>query len=141
VMYRAKTPLPAWAAPDQAAAFVRMPTAGGPAEQVLTSTAAALISCGRAPSQLCAIAEPSGDHKEVVVSVLDPLKGRGAELIRFPTDPQTNDWWFDLSPDATRIAATRSAASPVIIYSLRGQPARQIEVKQWTKLLNFAWAA
>jgi eukaryotic-like serine/threonine-protein kinase len=141
LLYRAKTPLPAFAAPDQAAAFMRMPVGGGAAEQVLTSTAAAMISCARAPSQLCAIAEPRGDHKEVVVSVLDPLKGRGAELIRFPTDPQTNDWWFDLSSDGTRIATTRSAANPIVIYSLRGQPPRQIQVKKWTNLLTFAWAS
>jgi serine/threonine protein kinase len=141
VLYRAKTPLPAFAAPDQAAAFMRMPIAGGPAERVLTSTAAALISCARPPSQLCAIAEPSGDHKQTVVSVLDPLKGRGAELIRFATDPKSNDWWFDLSPDATRIAATRSAASSIMIYSLRGQPPRPVQVKQWTNMPTFAWAA
>jgi Tol biopolymer transport system component len=141
VLYRAKTPLLASAAPDQAAVFMRMPLAGGPAEPVLTSTAAAIISCARAPSQLCAIAEPREDHKETVVSVVDPVKGRGAELTRFPTDPQSNDWWFDLSPDGTRIAATRSAASPIVIYSLRRQPPRPIQLKQWTNLFTFAWAA
>jgi Tol biopolymer transport system component len=99
------------------------------------------MSCARPPSDLCAIAEPTEDRKQVIVSVLDAFKGRGVELTRFAVDPVANDWWFDLSPDGARIAATPSTAGPIYIYSRRGQPTKRIEVKGWSNVQTFAWAA
>jgi len=120
---------------------MRISITGGPSQRLFTARAWATVNCARPPSDLCAIAEPTEDLKQVIVSTLDAFKGRGPELTRFAIDPSTNDWWFDLSPDGTSIAATRSAAGPIYIYSLRGQPTQQIEVKGWTNLLTFAWAA
>ena len=120
---------------------MRVSINGGPSERLFTAEGDLLITCARAPSDLCAIAGPARDHEQVVVTALDPWKGRGPELTRLTVDPVQNNWWLDLSPDGTRIAATRSAAGPIYIYSLRGQPTQQIEVKGWSNLLNFAWAA
>ena len=47
---------------------------------------------------------------------------------------------MDLSPDGTRIAATRSPAGPIYILSLRREAMRQIQVKGWSNLLSLNWA-
>jgi Tol biopolymer transport system component len=97
--------------------------------------------CARSPSELCAIAEPSDDRTQEIITTLDPLKGRGPELARFALDPNDNDWFSDLSPDGTRIAATRSPAGPVYILSVRGPAVQQINVKGWDNLQEFTWAS
>jgi len=56
-------------------------------------------------------------------------------------DPNANNWWLDLSPDGSRFAATPSSAGPIYIHSLGGQPTQRIEIKNWSNLLNFSWAA
>jgi Tol biopolymer transport system component len=98
--------------------------------------------CARRPSQLCVIAEPTDDGKQAIVSSLDPVKGRGSELMRFPIDPNDRDRWFaDLSPDGTRIAVTRTSASPIHILTIHGQPVQDINVKGWNNLIQFWWTA
>jgi len=87
------------------------------------------------------LAGPSEDRNEAIVTTLDPLKGLGGQLTRFAVDPNANNWWLDLSPDGSRFAATPSSAGPIYIYSLRGQPTQRIEIKNWSNLLNFTWAA
>jgi len=123
------------------APVMRVPIAGGAPQQLFTGRAWAVMTCAKLSSDLCVIAEPTEDLKQVIVSALDIVKGRGPELMRFPIDPATNDWWLDVSPDGTRIAATESSSGPIYIYSLRGQPTVTIQVKEWNHLLSFAWAA
>src|SRR5579864_2570715 len=100
-----------------------------------------LISCARSPSQTCALAEPSDDRKELIVSALDTLKGRGPELMRFALDPNDNNWLFDVSAAGDRIAVASSSAGPISIFSARGQPMQQINVKGWSILPEMTWAA
>lgn len=124
-----------------AAPVMRIPIDGGPTKQLFMNRPFAIMRCAKPPANLCAIAEPTEDLKQVIVSTLDVFKGRGPELTRFEIDPVANDWWFDLSPDGTRVAATRSSAGPIYILSLRGQPTQQVQLKSWNNLLSFAWAA
>ncbi len=138
LLYQEKTAAPQASAPTP---VMRMPMSGGPSQPLFTASTGALISCARSPAQLCAIAEPTEDLKLIVVSALDPLRGRGPELIRFANDPSATNWWFGLSPDGTRLAATRSTDNRVFIYSLRGEPTQEVHVKGWTHLLAFSWAA
>jgi len=78
----------------------------------------------------------------VIISTVDPLKGRGPKLARFELDLNENGWfWWDLSPDGTHIAATRSPAGPIYIFSVRGEPIREIKVNGWSSLQEFSWAA
>ena len=114
---------------------------GGPPQALFMGRPFSLIMCARSPSELCAIAEPSDDRTQEIITTLDPLKGRGPELARFALDPNDNDWFTALSPDGTRIAATRSPAGPVYILSLRGQAVQQINVKGWDNLQEFTWAS
>jgi Tol biopolymer transport system component len=90
---------------------------------------------------LCAIAEPTDDHKQVTITTLDPLSGRGPDLARFNLGSIEDSWWVDLSPDGTRVAATPSPAGPIYILSLRGQATRQIQVRGWSNLMSLSWAA
>jgi Tol biopolymer transport system component len=57
-------------------------------------------------------------------------------------DPSADDWsWYSLSPDGTRIAATRNLTGPIYILSLRGEAIQQINVKNWGDHMEFTWAA
>jgi serine/threonine protein kinase len=128
---------------EESQPVMRVPINGGAPQQVSTSKPLSIMSCARAPSGLCTIAAPTNDHKQVVVGALDPLKGAGPELFRFAFAPNDirRDWWYDLSPDGTRIAAIRNSAGPIYIYSVHGQLLRTIKVKGWNKLLTLRWTA
>jgi Tol biopolymer transport system component len=117
---------------------MRVSINGGQSQTLFTAKPWSLITCGR--SGLCAIAEPSDDRKQLLITSLDPLKGRGPELTRFALDPNDNRWWLDLSADGARIAATRSPAGPIYILSTHGQAMQQIRVKGRSNLLAFTWA-
>jgi Tol biopolymer transport system component len=118
---------------------LRVPIAGGPSQFLFTAKAHSLILCARSPSDLCAIAEPTEDRKQLIITTFDPLKGRGAELIRFALDPNEDGWSLELSPEGTRIAATRSPTGPIYILPLRGKATQEIHVKGWSNLLYVNW--
>jgi hypothetical protein len=120
---------------------MRVPITGGPSKLVLPARNNSQILRARPPSNLCAIAEPTEDGKQVIITVLDPLKGRGSELTRFALDPKEDGWRLDLSPDGTRIAASRSPGGPIYILSLRGHPIQIIKAKGWSNLQWMDWAA
>jgi Tol biopolymer transport system component len=87
------------------------------------------------------IVEPSDDHKQITVSTLDPVHGRGPELARFDIDLKEDNRRFELSPDGTRIAAIPSPEGPIYMLSLRGQATQQVHVKGWSNLQSPSWAA
>ena len=120
---------------------MRIPITGGSPEMLFTARPFpwSIITCARSPSELCAIAELTEDGKQEIISALDPLKGRGAELTRLDLDPDAY-WCTALSPDGSRIAATRRAEGPIYILSLRGQPTEQIQVRGWNELQSLTWA-
>jgi Tol biopolymer transport system component len=120
---------------------MRAPIGGGSSQQLFIAKASSVITCGLVPSAGCAIAEPTEDRKQEIISAIDPLKGRGRELARFGLDPAEQSWDTALSPDGTRVAATRTPSGPIYILSLRGEPPRQIRVKGWSNLLSVNWAA
>jgi serine/threonine protein kinase len=120
---------------------MRAPIGGGPSQQLFIAKAWSVITCGLVPSAGCAIAEPTEDRKQEIISAIDPLKGRGRELARFGLDPAEQSWDTALSPDGTRVAATRTPSGPIYILSLPGEPPRQIRVKGWSNLLSVNWAA
>lgn len=140
VLYFAKTKKPQQTA---ARPVMRVPIGGGPSQLVFTESAGAYgqIVCARPPTDLCAIAERSDDHRQLIVSVLDALKGRGPELTRFTLDPNDDRWWVDLSPDGSRMAAIVAPPRPISIVSLRGQLAREVKVKGWSDLMTTSWTA
>ena len=83
------------------------------------------------------IAEWSPDHKELVFTSLDPLKGRGAQPATFKGDPEAES--ADLSPDGTRIAVGNRHQGKIYVLSLSGEVLQQFTVENWNAGLD--WAA
>jgi serine/threonine protein kinase len=127
--------------PTEPLPLMRVAINGGPSDRLLTARPWAFITCSRSASGMCVLAEPNDNRQQAIITVLDPLKGRGAELVRFPLDPNHNDWFVDLSPDGTRLATMRTPTSPIEILSLRGRPTQQIKVKGWSNCSTYSWAA
>jgi eukaryotic-like serine/threonine-protein kinase len=127
-----------WRAPEP---VMRVPLAGGPSQLLFVARPFSLLTCAKSPSTLCVIAEPTEDRKQVIFTALDPMKGRGPELFRFAFHLNDDRWFSDLSPDGARIAAMRGPAGPIYVFSLHGQPEREIRVKGWSNLSAFIWAA
>jgi len=124
--------------------LMRVPVTGGSPELIISVPAWSGFSCSRPPSSICAVAEPTANRKQMVVTAFDPLKGRGLELARFDLDPfPTEDGrpMCDISPDGTRVATSRGPEGPIQILSLRGQPPRVIHLKDIHKMLSVGWAA
>jgi len=120
---------------------MRVSITGGLPQRLFTAHTYSLMACARAPSGLCVIGEPNEDGKQLIVSALDPSKGRGLELFRFSLVENDENWWLDLSPDGTRLAITRTLAGPIYILSLNGQMLEQVPVKGWSNLQSLIWAA
>ena len=125
--------------------LVRIPLAGGPPETILQVPRPAYVSCARPPSRVCVMAEDSDDHKQIIVSDFDPIKGRGAELARFAltteVDPFLVALLCRLSPDGTRLAIARSPEGPIEIRALRGRLIRTIPAPPLGRVTLLAWTA
>ena len=109
--------------------ILRIPLAGGTPETILQLSRHGNVSCARPPSNTCVLAEQSEDRKQMIVSILDPIKGRGPELVRFDFDRELAVLEVPtcvISPDGTRLAMARSPESPIEIRSLHGQLIRKI---------------
>jgi serine/threonine protein kinase len=125
---------------EAAGKLMRVPVTGGTSQLVLTANLDGWPRCARSPANLCAIAERSADGKQLVFSAFDPVKGRGRELAKFSTDANF-DYWWDLSPDGTRLAILRSREGRIQVLSLNGRPPQEIRVKGWNTLTTVSWAA
>ena len=121
--------------------LMRVPFTGGPPEPVFTTPHQATISCTRAPSNLCAVAERTEDSEQVIVTAFDPVKGRGMELLRYSIDP--NDPWTAcrLSPEGSRFAAITAPDDPIKVFSLSGKAAQAISVRELHNKQFLNWAA
>jgi serine/threonine protein kinase len=119
--------------------LMRVPIAGGPAQPVFRlQQRLAATSCARPPSTMCVISELTEDHKELIVTAFDPVKGQGRELMRFAQDP--DHWSFGtLSPDGTRIAQIVSS-NRIRILSLHSDLIREIEVRDSRTMGSLSWA-
>jgi serine/threonine protein kinase/Tol biopolymer transport system component len=129
---------------DPAEEIWSAPAAGGPPRVIATVSPGYshtnVIRCARAPATLCAIAEQPFDRKHFVFTELDPVKGRGKELLRFDTDPSGLYQW-GLSPDGTRIAVMNPPEGIVHILHVDGRPQEEIVVKNLNLGDAFDWAA
>ena len=124
--------------------IVRIPMSGGSPELILSVPASGGISCARPPSSTCVVVQPTDDHKEMIVSALDPIKGRGLELARYDIDPfrSADDWPLcAISPDGTRLVTSRGPDGPIQILSLRGKSPQVIQTKELNNLRLLGWAA
>jgi len=103
------------------------------------------IQCAKRPSRLCAVAEQTGDHKQMVITSFDPINGRGSELARLDISPEFQTHFMNLlwsiSFDGTLLAMAPGPEGPIEIRSLVGAPRQVIRPKGVTKIKWLAWAA
>jgi serine/threonine protein kinase len=116
--------------------ILRIPLAGGTPETILQLSGQGSVSCARPPSSICVLAHRSEDGRQMIVSILDPIKGRGSELVRFDFDATCV-----ISPDGTRLAVWRSPESPLEIRSLHGRLIHKIHSRSVGELIWLNWSA
>jgi DNA-binding winged helix-turn-helix (wHTH) protein/Tol biopolymer transport system component len=124
--------------------LMRVAISGGAAEVVMTAHIYLGPSCARAPAGRCVIDEQTADAKQLVFKSLDPLKGPGAELARFDTDPTArypNGYVWALSPDGGAIAIFQRSGPVIHLLSLREHTSRALTVKGWDNFQSVSWAA
>jgi serine/threonine protein kinase len=126
--------------PDSEKAVMRVPMAGGPPESLFLARHGSWLLQPRSPDPPAVISEPI-DDRTTVISAVDPMKGRGRELLRWDRDPLNDTWFNEISPDATLVAVLRPPLDTIRIYSLRGEPPRDIHVKDWHNLSQLSWTA
>jgi serine/threonine protein kinase len=126
--------------------LMRAPIKGGPSELVLTARIPQYGDyhdpvCARAPAKLCVITEEAEDHKHLIFTAFDPLRGRDRELARFDygLDDGAYDW--DLSPDGTRMAVLKTSQNRVHVLSFDGESPRDIAVKRGAPLQTVNWTS
>ena len=120
--------------------IMAIPIHGGTPHVVLKGDSYGRVRCAVAPSNLCVIAERSDESQPLVFTAFDALKGRGAELARFPTEPAAQYSWA-LVPDGTRIAILKNWDSVIHVISLNGETPQQIAVRGWNHLAGIYWSA
>jgi eukaryotic-like serine/threonine-protein kinase len=131
--------------PSLPLSIVRIPITGGAPEPLLQVSRPTPFSCARGRSDVCVIAEQTDDHKQMIVSTLDPIKGRGPELARFDLardiDTFVDNLICVISPDGTRLAIAHSPEGPIEINSLSGQLLHTIPLRTRDKKVGVGWAA
>jgi len=89
---------------------------------------------------LCAVGEATADHKQLIFTSFDPMKGRGQELVRYDTDPEAVYSW-SISPDGTRIAVMNPSEGRVHVLHLDGWRNEEIVPKNITLGDALDWSA
>jgi dipeptidyl aminopeptidase/acylaminoacyl peptidase len=112
--------------------IMRVSADGGPAQTVVTGRFVDIF-CARSPSTVCLLAEESSDPQKLALFTLDPINGRGRELL------QVDRVMIVLSPDGTRVALC-NGSSTVRIVSLADQSVREVTIKGWNSLDYLEWA-
>jgi len=127
---------------DKSANLMRAPISGGPSEFLATLDSSADFHCALPPATRCVLSEREGD--ELGFYALDPLKGRGPQLLRIDAkslgDPC--DTW-DLAPDGSTIAqiAPDEQRARIRVFPLAGGSPRDVSVAGLSRLCFLRWAA
>ena len=125
--------------------LMRVPMTGGSPELIFSMPEWSSSSCLKPPSNLCAVAEQTEDHKQMIITDFDPVKGRGPELARLDLGPEyqanNKELLWSISADGTRLATAPGQEGPIQIRSLRGQSAQMLRVKGLNNMQSLGWAA
>lgn len=126
------------------ARIMRVPISGGPSQLVLEERGINGLACAQSPVTLCAFSESTPDQRQVVISALDPVQGKGRELARINLRQADGGYSYswDLSRDGSRLAFTQpdDREGRIQIFPLSGGSAREVNVKGWNNLWFLYWA-
>ena len=114
---------------------MRVPLGGGRPEQVFATDGFAFPRC--ALRGRCVLFERDKDRW--IISSFDPVRGKGERLSSIPLTRGE-----DVSPDGNTVAFVVEGSRPmnrIRIHSLRGEPQKDVVVKNATALVNLDWAA
>jgi serine/threonine protein kinase len=105
-----------------------------------------LFSCSNKTASLCVFGRPTAEKNELTIVAFDPLSGPGKELLRIPLETGSNadigfDYWWQLSPDGSKIGIVKKHGNQIAMVPLSGGPTRTITVNGYSDLLEFYWAA
>jgi len=123
----------------------RVDPKGGAPQRIFDIEGFVEFSCSNKAANLCVFGRPSADKSELVVASFDPLGGPGKELVRIPLEAGSSadlgfDYWWQLSPDGSRIAIVKLHSHEIRVVPLRGGQTRTITVKGFPDLLHLEWA-
>ena len=121
---------------------MRIPMNGGAPQFVFETRNFINYNCASAPASLCLVSEESQDHRQLILTAFDPLKGRGKVLRTIEKDPTAYFAGTATSPDGTTFALSRSGEAEIHIrlLSLSGGPDREFAVKGWPSLTGLDWS-
>jgi len=121
--------------------LMRVPISGGAPEQVLQSSPEAEVRCARARSR-CILGERDRIKNELVLTDIDPVRGKAVELLRLKADPAASPEW-DLSPDGATVAIVDldDAKDRIRLVQLDSKAARSISLGHSKTLSGISWSA
>jgi serine/threonine protein kinase/Tol biopolymer transport system component/class 3 adenylate cyclase len=119
---------------EQASRIMRVPVKGGLAEPILDHIRPVGVTCAAVPR--CIFAEIQGD--DMVISELDPLKGRGPELLRTRASLFAN---FDISRDGQQILYGHAERDQhLTLYDLRTHKSSDIHIEKYGNMNDMGYA-
>jgi serine/threonine protein kinase/Tol biopolymer transport system component len=122
----------------------RVDPKGGAARLLFNTGGFVLFSCSDITANLCVFGQPTADKNELVVVAFDPLGSPGKELLRIPLEKGSNadigfDYWWQLSPDGSKIGIVKKHGNQIRLVPLSGGPTRTITINGYSDVMEFYW--
>jgi serine/threonine protein kinase/Tol biopolymer transport system component len=127
-------------------ALYRVDLRGGAPQLLFNTEGYVQFWCTNRAANFCVFGPPSAGKNELVIVAFDPLSGPGKELVRIPVEVGTSadigfDYWWQLSPDGTRIGIVKRHGNQIRLVPLGGGQTRTITTKGYSDLLDLNWAS
>lgn len=103
------------------------------------------FSCSDKTANLCVFGRPTTESSELVVVAFDPRGDPGEELLRIPLEKGSNadigfDYWWQLSPDGSKIGIMKKHGNQIRLVPLSGGPTRIIRISGYSDFTELFWA-
>jgi Tol biopolymer transport system component len=126
---------------------MRMPIAGGEGQEILSGHNIAYLSCSRATGGMCEINETTGAESKLFL--LDPLKGRGAQVLAMRLDQgglesmEAPSVHGTISPDGQHLAWIPPGGrhDRIQIAGLNGAVETDIAIRGGNFVVSLEWSA
>jgi serine/threonine protein kinase/Tol biopolymer transport system component len=121
--------------------LMRIPVSGGVSREIVSGQFVdGGARCTVLPTNLCAIAEPSADGRQLIFTSIDAFAGRARELARLAIEAG-GDYRWALSPDGDRIAVLDARGRRINVLSLSGGPPHVLDIKEAKTLGYVSWTS